>query len=400
MKNKIIILTTILINLIISNQIVYSQWEECNNGIEDLHISALISLKKDLFVGTWGGKLYYSSDKGSKWLLKNSGLREWTIKSFAIKGDSLFTSCGGVYLTIDKGDNWMNKGVSGFDIHLAINNNIMYAGIEGYYVQKTTNFGENWSVIADGLTDKYIYSLVINDNKVYVGTEHGGIFTLDENGYGWSQLVTGEEIPNVKALAIYKDIIFAGSHGNIKKGLFISTNKGESWVKNEYLLDLSVYSIVITNNYIFLGTNDGFFLSSNLGSKWIQKKLGLPNTYITSIVSDSVHVFIGTGEGVFRAKISDLITDVETEKTVNQKFQIYPNPSSNNLNTKLDKNISNDLVKIKIYSGLGNEINFPDPVINADNIQIDVSGFPQGIYYLSIYNSAKVERTKFVKFDK
>jgi len=395
-KNKILVLFCV-VNLFFSIQVSNAQWEACNNGIEDLNITAITKLKNDLFVGTWYGKLYKSVDNGNNWILKNSGLREWTIKSFATKGDSLFTSCGGVFLTTDKGDSWTNKGIPGFDSHLTINDDIIFAGTEGYYVQKSTNFGEKWSIISTGLTDNYIYSSVVNDNQVYVGTETGGIYSLDENGYSWTQLVSGEEIPNVLAIAANKNFIFAGSHGNANKGLFVSTNYGESWTKNGELMDLRVNSIVIENNNIYLGTDDGFFMSTDFGSSCRQKNLGLPETYVTSIALDSVNIFIGTGKGVYRAKISDLITDVETEKIENYNIKIYPNPASSILNLMIDNILSIDISQIKIYSGLGNEIELPNPLISEKNIQLDVSSLPQGVYYIRYINNGKFERAKFVK---
>jgi WD40 repeat protein len=92
--------------------------------------------------------------------------------------------------------------------------------------------------------------------------------------------------------------------------------------------------------------------------------------------------------------------DVE-EKTITKdnKVVIFPNPSSDFLNLYFDNLLTTDISEIKIYSGLGNKIEITKPIVNGNNIQIDVSSFPQGVYYISFFNAGKVERARFLKID-
>jgi len=195
------------------------------------------------------------------------------------------------------------------------------------------------------------------------------------------------------SLAISGNNIFAGTFGG---GVFLSGDNGESWTeKNSGLTSTRVYSLATSGINIFTGNyGGGVFLTTDNGELWTQKNSGLKNTYIRSLAISGNNIYAGTiGYGVFRAKISDLITDVETEKKGNQQFQIFPNPTSNTLNIQFE----NDISQIKIYSGLGNEITLPKPVANGNNIQLDVSSLPQGIYYVCVYSGGKVERSRFVK---
>lgn len=168
---------------------------------------------------------------------------------------------------------------------------------------------------------------------------------------------------------------------------------------NNGLKSGKVSTFVIEDSIIFAGSRGGgVYLSTNNGESWIQKNSGIKDTCVRALAISSNNIYAGTWDGgIFRAKISDLITSVETEKDENNSLAIFPNPVLNELNIKLENEITFDNSQIKIFSGLGNEIVLPNPVINENNIQLNVSSLPQGLYYISVSSLGKVERMKFIK---
>ena len=75
---------------------------------------------------------------------------------------------------------------------------------------------------------------------------------------------------------------------------------------------------------------------------------------------------------------------------------IHPNPVTGILQIKLSNEVS-DLLKIKIVDIKGNTM-FADQVIpNSEQIQLDVSDYPSGIYFINLQNSSYTKSYKFVK---
>ena len=120
------------------------------------------------------------------------------------------------------------------------------------------------------MTNNTITSLAINSSgDIFAGTEGGGAFRSTDNGENWVQINQGltSEGLYVRSLAVNSnDDIFAGTF----EGVFRSTDNGENWVQiNQGLYNyMNVYSLAINSNGgIFAGTEDGVFrsiISANL----------------------------------------------------------------------------------------------------------------------------------------
>src|SRR5207244_9557316 len=62
-------------------------------------------------------------------------------------------------------------------------------------------------------------------------------------------------------------------------GMFVSTNNGQSWSeagsRNSGLSNLYVYSLLVSGNNLFAGTEGGVFVSTNNGQSWSAANNGL-----------------------------------------------------------------------------------------------------------------------------
>ena len=77
-------------------------------------------------------------------------------------------------------------------------------------------------------------------------------------------------------------------------------------------------------------------------------------------------------------------TNITLPKTDATTFSIYPNPANKNVFLRLDKRINSDL-NIEIYNNLGMKIyEKKTPYKSAQNIKINLSGFSEGIYYITV----------------
>ena len=91
---------------------------------------------------------------------------------------------------------------------------------------------------------------------------------------------------------------------------------------------------------------------------------------------------------IFNTSLSNNGFDKET------KFNMYPNPTSNNLNFKLENN--NDNATIKIISITG-QVVFEKQNLSGTDFNFDVSNLNAGMYIVQITDSGKTLNSKFIK---
>lgn len=86
---------------------------------------------------------------------------------------------------------------------------------------------------------------------LYAGTDFGGIFLTTNNGQSWRPVNNGLKNTSISSIAVLGTKIFAGTSGG---GLYVSTNKGDSWEKVTSLTN-SYVGVFVSGNRIF--ANDG-----------------------------------------------------------------------------------------------------------------------------------------------
>ena len=102
----------------------------------------------------------------------------------------------------------------------------------GTGVYRSTDNGDHWTLVNNGLTSTDIAALAIDqDGHIFAGTcsqfgVGGGIFRSIDNGATWTEQNSGFTAIDVNSLAIDSSgKIFAGAAG----GAFQSTNDGDDW---------------------------------------------------------------------------------------------------------------------------------------------------------------------------
>lgn len=157
-----------------------------------------------------GSSLYYSSDGGFNYKLVSSGMPNRTITGVYFHPDSSKVAvvcfsgfgAGKVYKTTDEGTTWIN--ISGDLPDVPINDVLIYypGGPTSNYlvatdvgVFMTSNFGANWSELANGLPNTVAMHLDYNESsgKIRIGTHGRG--TWEINGIITGQTVGNTQVP-------------------------------------------------------------------------------------------------------------------------------------------------------------------------------------------------------------
>jgi hypothetical protein len=101
------------------------------------------------------------------------------------------------------------------------------------------------------LTDTDVYSLVVSDTNLFAGT-YDGIFLSTNNGENWTAVNNGLSSTYVSSLAVSGSTLFAGTNDG---GVFLSTNNAASWIAvNSGLTKTFVQSFAFSGTDLFAAT--------------------------------------------------------------------------------------------------------------------------------------------------
>ena len=157
-----------------------SSWNPVNNGLTNSNIMALAVLGTNLFAGTWGNGVYCTSNNGNNWYSTNNGLNQQYIYSLTNLNTSLFAGTNGVFLSTNNGTSWNSKNyissvenISSYVIRdFGVYENNLFVGTSNG-IFRSTDYGNHWTPLNDGLPFTSIWSIAINDNYLFAATSNG-----------------------------------------------------------------------------------------------------------------------------------------------------------------------------------------------------------------------------------
>jgi photosystem II stability/assembly factor-like uncharacterized protein len=184
-------------------------WEERMAGMKEVHIVVTIAMDPTrpnvMYAGTTGGA-YRSMDGTASWEKINNGLIPPEILDAAL-------ALGVNTIAVDP-----------------LTPATVYAGTtKGLF--KSTDEGNSWTRIGQGLADQYVSSLLIHPSKprvLFVGGRSGIQQSLD-GGETWTPMNHGLSTVNIRTLAMSPlnvEVLYAGTNGS---GLYRSTDGARTW---------------------------------------------------------------------------------------------------------------------------------------------------------------------------
>jgi photosystem II stability/assembly factor-like uncharacterized protein/transposase-like protein len=302
-----------------------TSWTAVNSGLSNGFVQALaVSSTGGIFAGTSGGGVLLSTNNGASWNPVNTGLMHSyaSVISLAISGPNLFaaTNKSGVFLSADAGANWtpVNMGLPITLVNsFAVSGPNLFAATGGG-VFLSTNNGTSWSAVISGMTNTDVSSLVISASNLFAATG-SGIFLSTNNGTSWNPANTGLPNRRINSLAVSGTNLLAGTNfaGTNVPTLFLSTNNGANWAPDSIKYTVGTYtstvftdinSFAVNGPNLFVATGSGVFLSTNNGTSWNPVNTGLAaNISISSLAFSETGLFAGTGSGIWRRPLSEMI---------------------------------------------------------------------------------------------
>ncbi len=421
-----------------------ASWEVI--GLSEASVNSIITLDGNIIIGTRDIGIHTSQNSGTNWI--NTGFSDWSsIRGITVFEENVIVGCDGqvgVSVSRDNGNTFSEyHNLDQSHINIFVNkDNDIFAGTTPNLTNRggvyhSPDFGATWNSI--GIINKDILSLAIKDNYLFAGSTYDGVFRTTNNGASWNQLNNGLGTLWVSALAFVGENLYAGTNS----GIYLSTNYGTSWsfagmqykwiksfcLNNGKLFasiddglysldtpdlwnqleipDFSIFQFIQSyNNLLFAGTSDQLILSENNGLTWRSIFQSPNDAFINSLFVNNDYIYCGTwGEGLWKIKLSDIITDVE-EKTASIEFalaQNYPNPF--NPNTSIEYSVPRDSksawsnVKLIVYDILGNEVAV---LVNEQKsagkykVNFDAGNLSSGIYFYKINTGDFIQTRKMM----
>jgi ligand-binding sensor domain-containing protein len=268
-----------------------SSWSARNTGLTNLVICTLVTDGTNLFVGTMGGGVFMSSNSGMSWSVVNIGLYDGNITALAVRNNNMFagTYMGNIYRSTDNGTNWTKIfSIQGSPIINALFIDdigiVWIAGSLGrvyYLLNNSGTWGINLRIVGSGSAS--ITSFAIADYHVYAGVSGDGVYVYDTGSGTWRPCNTG--LSNLHVECLYGDgtNLYAGTFGG---GVFVSTNSGTTWSEQNGLGSLDIQCITSNGQYLYAGTNGaGINRWTDADGSWTGVNKGLIGTTVNALMT-------------------------------------------------------------------------------------------------------------------
>ncbi|MCX6150097.1 MAG: hypothetical protein NTX22_06205 [Ignavibacteriales bacterium] len=240
--------------ILISNNNGFT-WTQSNEGLKRLYILCLTVKDTVIFAGTYLGGVFRSKNKGASWQEANKGLNGVHIESLALKDECVFagTNDSGVYYSTNNGESWieLNNGLEGSAIHikalLVSGSNLIAGTSDGIYIMERN---KSWRKV-NVLTKKTIYGFAVIEKKIFAGIPGEGVYLSTNNGEDWNAVNNGLTNKGVWCIYAKGTSLFVGTAG----GIFVTSDYGTNWNDvNNGLPSVFVYALGSDNKYLYAGT--------------------------------------------------------------------------------------------------------------------------------------------------
>jgi len=152
--------------IIFYNCFLQAQWVQ-TNGPSGGAIYCFALCENNILVGAHG-RVFLSTNNGTEWILKNSGLTNSVVYTLAVDGANIFAGTqDGVFLSTNNGTSWTQTGLANnYVSSLGISGTNIIAGTLGNGIYLSTDYGLSWTQVNSGLpANTTVNALKISGHK-------------------------------------------------------------------------------------------------------------------------------------------------------------------------------------------------------------------------------------------
>lgn len=232
------------------------------------------------------------------------------------------------------------------------------------------------------------------DGRFYISNDHGETFTQRQiaanNDYFYcNKILNSRRNPNR---------IFAIGSGYSNSPIFISEDGGETFnslqlnLPHTVIFDIALYG---DESFLFAATESGPYMFSFQTNLWYDIKgsyAPLQRYWDVEYIAEKSKVRFATfGRGIWDLDVDYLSSS--SSGFMDQDISLYPNPTSDFINLKFDNLQAKSLTVVNSEGAIMQKF---QSTFNSQS-KIDVSHFPNGIYYLIFEEENSKNIKKFIK---
>jgi photosystem II stability/assembly factor-like uncharacterized protein len=204
-----------------------------------------------------------------------------------------------------------------------------------YGIYLSTNNGNTWAKKDKGVFTNSIYSIAINpiNSYIFAGTESKGLFRSTDNGESWLQLTNHLEV---------REIFITASGGMYwgMRGIYYSSNNVNDWIDKSTVLPANHKASYFTSfamgkdGTLYVGTSDGVYRSTDGGDTWLLPSNYIDDVYIRGVtISSDGSIFAATAhKGVLKSTNGgDTWTQVNNGLAIENTYKIMYNPITDDI---------------------------------------------------------------------
>lgn len=413
----------LLLFLLFTTGYLQAQWHRQEAGTtESLNDVFCINTDTVFAVGN-AGVILKTTDGGENWIQKSSPFTGylWKIRfandttGYAIGENGIIktTNCGETWITINAEEDTL------YSVTCVNKDTVYISGLHGI-IKKTENGGETWTPQTTGITETILSIQFVNDT---LGFATGGTFIEDgyflktiDAGLNWqaNEFIWGG---GGYSLFFCNDTLgYFGTGEQLNKTI----DAGENWSYYNIGWFANVYSIFCDNTdtlwvagWEAFNTSGGVIAKSTIGGEGddaFTYTSGYHEFYNSiHFANDTVGYVVGfvddgnSGwEGLIKKNTTGLNISGIVNLTEKKSFSVYPNPSKGKFIINFENSpFFKEPVPNSFREGIG-DLTISDitgKIIMTRGyipMQIDISNYPKGIYFITIKKSNYYETQKII----
>jgi len=291
-------------------------WTLADAASNDLYYTSLTVNDSIIFAGTSSTATgsYFSTDDGVTWSYVSNWPGWGYINAMTFLNDNIYiaTWFGEIYGSSDNGNNWFdgNSGLTGISIESMYGeNDLLYAGSEGGGIYVSKDFGVSWQQSNKSMNATEIRSLVSDGENIYATTFGNGVWSSSDKGDNWNSFNTGLSHYNITSIAIQDTLLWLGAYE------YLASKSGGCYLYDLILGQwkssfgsINILDITTTDSMIFISSTSQIIRSEDFGLYWQSAGNGLPSSYISEMLITDTNMFVvisyypAYGGGIFRSE--------------------------------------------------------------------------------------------------
>lgn len=302
---------SLLLWLIIPFTTIYAEdfWQPTKGPYGGFSQSLAITPDGTVFVGTWNGGVFYSTNEATSWTGTNPTIGHFYTLTVDHKGGLWGTkvnSKAGLFYSADHGKTWEVKldSVLRYYHQLLIlpDKTMLLTRGQGHPgIWRSTDEGTTWTYSDDfhAPYQEIVMSPVydFSDGTLYAGVA-ADIFTSVDHGLSWQRLLTTQS--SIKYISILPEgLVFTDKYSNNIYYLPKGSKSPKQVLKSDAAITLCT---TIGDSLILVGTINGYLLSSrDHGQTWQQQQVARYSIFEAKQSSTGV-LYLTTPDGVLSSR--------------------------------------------------------------------------------------------------